>query len=141
MAQVNPQHRMPTTVMPQRPSCMHLLFTHEGRLNRGKYWLWNLLLLGLSAVASVIFELLYPGLQLLAPLMILYPSIMLSIQRAHDLDRSGHFCWLLLIPVVNVFPTILLCFFKGTTGPNRFGPDPLSPSPIASPEVSFSQAV
>jgi uncharacterized membrane protein YhaH (DUF805 family) len=87
------------------------------------------------------FELLYPGLGVVASLITLYPGIMLSIQRAHDLNRSGHFCWLLLIPIVNIVPAIMLGFFKGTTGPNGFGPDPLSPSPVASPEVSFSQAV
>jgi uncharacterized membrane protein YhaH (DUF805 family) len=140
-AQVHPEQRMPTTDRPQRPLCMHLLFSHEGRINRAKYWLGNLLLLIIWAVASAMFEWLHPGLRLLASLLTIYPSIMLYIKRAHDLDRSGHFCWLLLIPLVNIFPAILLGFFKGTTGPNRFGPDPLSPSPIASPEVSFSQAI
>ena len=140
-AQVNPQHRMPTTVTPQRPSCMHRLFSHEGRLNRARFWLWNLLLEGVWIVAGLMFELLYPGLGVVASLITLYPGIMLSIQRAHDLNRSGHFCWLLLIPIVNIVPAIMLGFFKGTTGPNGFGPDPLSPSPVASPEVSFSQAV
>jgi uncharacterized membrane protein YhaH (DUF805 family) len=141
MAQVHSAQRMPTTDRPQRPPCLHLLFSHEGRINRAKYWLGNLLLGVIGAVASAMFEWLHPGLSFFATLLMIYPSIMLSIKRAHDLDRSGHFCWLLLIPVVHIFPVILLSFVKGTTGPNRFGPDPLSLSPMASLKVPFSQAV
>lgn len=60
------------------------------------------------------------------------PGIMLAIRRFHDLDVSG---WLVLvffvasnIPPIAIFATIAnFVWFAvpGTTGPNRFGADPL----------------
>jgi hypothetical protein len=47
------------------------------------------------------------------------------VKRLHDLDRSGAHYWLLLVPLYNIYLALLLLFKKGTTGPNRFGPDPL----------------
>lgn len=48
------------------------------------------------------------------------------VKRLHDLDRSGFHFWLLLIPFYNLYLAALLLFAKGTSGPNRFGPDPLA---------------
>jgi uncharacterized membrane protein YhaH (DUF805 family) len=141
MAQGHHEHRMPTMEGPQHPSFTHFFFAHTGRINRAKYWLGNLLLSVICGISSAIFESIHPGLGFFAVLGMTYPSVILSIKRAHDLDRSGHFCWLLLIPLVSLVPGIMLSFFKGTPGPNRFGPDPLSPSPKANPEVPFPQAV
>jgi uncharacterized membrane protein YhaH (DUF805 family) len=42
----------------------------------------------------------------------------------HDTDRSG---WWILIGIIPLLGLILLLIWycsKGTTGPNRFGPDP-----------------
>jgi uncharacterized membrane protein YhaH (DUF805 family) len=60
------------------------------------------------------------------------PDIMLSIRRFHDLNQTG---WLVLVfKVLGALPGIgllasignLLWFaLPGTTGPNRYGPDPL----------------
>jgi uncharacterized membrane protein YhaH (DUF805 family) len=132
---------MPPPYEPQGLSFTHLFISHNGRTNRAKYWLGNLLLWVMCTIALGIFESIHAGLGLLPVLIMIYPSVMLFVKRAHDLDRSGHFCWLLLIPLVSIVPTIMLSFFKGTTGPNRFGPDPRSPSPVTSPKVPFSQAV
>jgi uncharacterized membrane protein YhaH (DUF805 family) len=125
----------------QHSSFTHLFCSHLGRVNRAKYWLGSLLLTVMYIIPYVIFESIESGIGPLAAFITIYPSLMLAIKRAHDLDRSGHFCWLLLVPLVNLVPTIMLGFCKGTTGPNRFGPDPLAPAPVAYPEVPFSQAV
>ena len=52
-----------------------------------------------------------------------YMVTMLLIKRSHDLNRSGHFCWLLLVPLVSIWPMLELFVFEGTSGSNRFGPD------------------
>lgn len=51
--------------------------------------------------------------------------IMFSIDRCHDRDRSGYFALLFLVPVLCLWPTVELLFFRGTVGPNKYGPDPL----------------
>jgi uncharacterized membrane protein YhaH (DUF805 family) len=46
------------------------------------------------------------------------------VRRLHDIDRSG---WWTLIPLVPVVGAIVLFVFmclRGTAGPNRFGPEP-----------------
>lgn len=62
------------------------------------------------------------------------PDIMLRIRRFHDLGQSG---WLVLLfmflgalPVVGIFAdiaNIIWFIFRGTHGPNKYGPDPLGP--------------
>ncbi len=47
-------------------------------------------------------------------------TICLNAKRMHDCDNSG---WMQLIPV---YSFIVIGFFAGTTGPNRFGENPLS---------------
>lgn len=52
-------------------------------------------------------------------------SLTLTWRRIHDRDHTGLFFLLLCIPVVNLVVAFQLTFLRGTTGPNRFGPDPL----------------
>ena len=59
----------------------------------------------------------------------LIPGIAVGIRRLHDTDRSGW--WLLIAFVPFIGALVLLVFFllDGTSGPNRFGPDPKHPAP------------
>lgn len=50
--------------------------------------------------------------------LIIIPGIAVAVRRAHDQDKSG---WFILIPI---YGAIMVLFFEGTRGPNRFGPDP-----------------
>lgn len=119
----------------------YIMFSTKGRLNRRRYWLTSLLItvvmsavimaLGISHSTVVVVDRL-PLTQMVAAILILgfwflmiYVSIAMLIKRAHDRNKSGHFIWLLLIPIVFLWPVIELSFFKGTEGPNQFGDDPL----------------
>jgi uncharacterized membrane protein YhaH (DUF805 family) len=55
----------------------------------------------------------------------LLPGLAIGIRRLHDLDTSG---WWTLVALTGVGAIVLLVWdgSKGTTGPNRFGPDPLA---------------
>ncbi len=51
----------------------------------------------------------------------------MAARRLHDLDRSAW--WLLIIfTIVGIILLIIWDCIKGTTGTNRFGPDPLAGS-------------
>ena len=52
------------------------------------------------------------------------PSLAAGVRRLHDLDKSGWWYLLVLIPIIGAL--VLLYFFvqKGTAGANRFGPPP-----------------
>jgi pSer/pThr/pTyr-binding forkhead associated (FHA) protein/uncharacterized membrane protein YhaH (DUF805 family) len=57
-------------------------------------------------------------------LVLIYPGAALAVKRFHDQNRSGHFYWLGLVPVINMIAGIMLLFVPGTDGANRFGPKP-----------------
>ena len=51
-------------------------------------------------------------------------SVMFAKRRLNDLNRSGWFVLLFIIPIVNLLLIIYLIFFSGTDGDNSYGPMP-----------------
>lgn len=49
-------------------------------------------------------------------------AVMFGKRRLNDLNRSGWFFLLLIIPLVNLLLIIYLLFFSGTDGDNNYGP-------------------
>ena len=104
----------------------YALFT--GRARRSEYWyflLFNLIVAFVltfadSAVRKMLgFGLFYP----IYALVVLAPSIAVSIRRLHDTDRSG---WWLLLAFVPLVGLVLIWFMaeEGNAGTNRYGQDP-----------------
>ncbi|AXI01734.1 DUF805 domain-containing protein [Aquirhabdus parva] len=52
----------------------------------------------------------------------IYITIVYGIRRAHDINISGWWLLLFLIPIVNIIFGLYLLFARGTDGQNRFGP-------------------
>lgn len=82
--------------------------------------------------------LIVPFLMMIPAMLLMYflipPIVGVTIRRLHDRNMSGWwylwFSLLMMIPLVNfvVFIWMLvLLVLRGTSGPNRFGPDPLAP--------------
>lgn len=98
-----------------------------GRACRSEYWYWALFVLIGFIVAKVIDAVIGgPVVYTLFGLAVLLPNIAIGVRRLHDLDRSGWWLLLGLIPLIGAI--ILLVWFcsKGTDGPNRFGQDRLA---------------
>ncbi len=110
-------------------------FEFSGRSRRKEYW-WFTLLVGplavfLAFIATASFgQVVVPESQLRAilPVLVLIalalPYMSVNVRRLHDIDRSG---WWLLLSIIP-FGGLLLLYFHvkpGTRGLNRFGPDPL----------------
>lgn len=55
----------------------------------------------------------------------LLPTLAVGVRRLHDTDRTGWWLLIAIIPLIGAI--VLLVFFcsRGTSGPNRFGRDPL----------------
>ena len=103
-----------------------LFFSYKGRVNRKRYLLSGLLLTPICLFAGFVPDS-YGIIALVFAIFGGYMGLMVSIKRAHDRNRSGHFCWLFLVPILSLWPAIELMFFKGTSGANRFGADMLPP--------------
>lgn len=102
----------------------------NGRASRSEYWYWVLFVIIVGLVAGVIDVATVGNAQFgpvgsLTSLGLLLPNIGISVRRLHDLDKTGWFILLVLIPLVGAI--ILLIWFvqRGTVGGNQYGPDPL----------------
>ncbi len=118
-----------------------LYFSSRGRIDRQRYWLVSLPLIGAQIVADMLIGSAgEPGLLVLGTLLSLatvIPSAVITIKRLHDRGRSGWFLSIAAIPVLGViWLAIEAGLLPGARGPNRFGPDPLanpgarSPAPL-----------
>jgi uncharacterized membrane protein YhaH (DUF805 family) len=100
----------------------------SGRARRSEYWNFVLLNLIVAFVLSfadtVVRKIL--GFGVFGPvyaLVVLLPSIAVSIRRLHDTDRSG---WWLLLAFVPIVGLVLIWFLAedGNAGTNRYGQNP-----------------
>ncbi len=109
--------------------------TFSGRAARSEFWYWALFVVILSVVAGILDAAVFPELWAdpenivtpfgsVASLATLLPSLAVGARRLHDIDRTGW--WLLLhLTLIGTFVIIYWACCRGTSGPNRFGPDPL----------------
>ncbi len=106
--------------------------TFSGRAARSEFWYWTLFVVLVTMAAGILDRGLFDFDEStttgvfgpLVSLIFFLPGLAVSVRRLHDLDRTGW--WLLLVlTVIGVILLIIWDCIKGTTGPNRFGPDPL----------------
>jgi uncharacterized membrane protein YhaH (DUF805 family) len=104
------------------------------RASRSEYWYWVLFVILADIVTGIIDWVL--GVQVVSSLfglVTLVPGIAVSIRRLHDLDRTGWWVLLGLIPLIGWIILLIWYVTKGTDGPNRFGPDLLALNRLANP--------
>ncbi|HTH98017.1 MAG TPA: DUF805 domain-containing protein [Stellaceae bacterium] len=111
----------------------------RGRASRSELWWFQLFLLlvvfGLGIV-SLILGIDPHAVMALAEVALLLPILGLQVRRLHDVNKSGWWLLLLFIPVVGGIVLLIFYCLKGTSGPNRFGDDPLGGSLDLGPLVS-----
>jgi uncharacterized membrane protein YhaH (DUF805 family) len=101
----------------------------SGRASRSEFWYWVLFVVIVSIVTSIIDGIISSSqigpFNAVWSLATLLPGLAISIRRLHDIDRTG---WWLLIwfTIIGWFVLVYWYCQRGTTGPNRFGPDPLA---------------
>ena len=98
----------------------------SGRAARSEYWYWVLF----NFLAGVVTEIIDTGIGMslttaIFSLAVLLPGIAVSVRRLHDLDRTGWWVLLALVPVVGIIVLLIWFCSKGTDGPNQYGTDPL----------------
>ncbi|HBZ44855.1 MAG TPA: DUF805 domain-containing protein [Maritimibacter sp.] len=107
----------------------------SGRAARSEFWWFVLFLTVVSIILSIIDSILFSGvLQNVGPLSAIFslitliPAISVTARRLHDVDKSGWWQLLMLIPIIGFLVILYWTVQKGADGPNRFGPDPLGGS-------------
>ena len=90
----------------------------SGRSNRGEYWFWMLDSIIISAFAYLVGG---DGLQSLWGLATLVPTLALNVRRLHDIDRSGWWLLIWLIPLIGWAILIWGMTQAPDDRPNRYG--------------------
>ena len=108
-------------------TCLGKYVEFQGRARRSEYWYFYLFQVLLYFVAFILdsafgSEVLV---SLLVTLGLLLPSLAVQVRRLHDIDRSGWWMFLALIPIVGAILLIVWCCKRGDATPNRFGPAPV----------------
>ena len=108
-----------------RPLSMNSLLSFGGRVPRSVFWVVQLI----TAVIIFFINMVTPdspGLRLFLLLVLAVPQTATAVKRYHDRDKSGWWILVSLVPLIGpLWTAVELGFFRGTSGPNRFGPDPV----------------
>lgn len=102
----------------------------SGRARRSEYWyfiLFNtiilLVLYVLSMLIGTIGFVLY-GVYALATFL---PGLAVAVRRLHDINKSGWYYFVALIPIIGGIWLLVLLATEGDRGSNQYGPDPKNP--------------
>lgn len=117
-------------------SCFENYVTFSGRAPRSEYWYWLLFNMIAGWIVGFIegFYLAFNGLEpdsfipvgsIILSLALLLPGLTVSVRRLHDIDRSGWWYFMWMLPIIGWILMIYWMVKKGTEGSNRFGNDPL----------------
>jgi len=116
----------------------------HGRARRSEYWFFTLFAVlvmlvaeavlsivkatevGQQSLATALISLVILLVILVVELGIILPLVAVAVRRLHDIDRSGWWYFLLLVPIVGTIVWLVWFCKPGTIGRNRFGDDPKS---------------
>ena len=115
-------------------SIKKLLFSYQGRINGGVFFVYGLLTNIIFASFLILFLVYVPinkvpggeyGLIFFAVLLDLFFSVPAIVKRFHDINYSGAFTivylLLMLIPVINVIAAIAILVVSGSNNKNNYG--------------------
>jgi uncharacterized membrane protein YhaH (DUF805 family) len=118
--------------------------TWKGRATRAEYWWWTLFIFIVQIPFSIIYNVssqasleaaLMAGdqaaylaalfgptywLLVVVSLVFFLPSIAVTIRRLHDIDRSGGWFWIILVPFAGSIVLLVFALLPSTSGKNRF---------------------
>jgi uncharacterized membrane protein YhaH (DUF805 family) len=101
----------------------------EGRSGRSEYWWWALAYFIAYVLTYIAGSIVGAGeaLATLLALALLIPNVAVSVRRFHDIGKSGWWCLIFLIPLVNLIAWLFF-FTKPSDGPNQYGEGPQPPA-------------
>ena len=112
--------------------------TFSGRARRKEYWMFFLFNLIAGLVIGLIDRLLgtqypvsfrtvvvnYGVISSIYSLLMILPGLAVTVRRLHDVDKSGGWIFISLVPAIGGIWLLILMLIEGTKGANRFGSVP-----------------
>jgi len=102
--------------------CFTQYATTSGRAGRAEYWYW-VLFDSIAGIATMAVDAMLGvnALSILYDVAVFLPSIAVGVRRLHDIDRSGWWLMLSLVPILGWAVILIWACMPGTDGPNRYG--------------------
>lgn len=140
MASNNPYQSPQADVNASNETYQPNFFSMHGRIGRIRYLAFTAGASIFAFIPLIIVQLMLgqtaqaPGESLSSPVLIfvmiayvvsIFGTIIFTKRRFNDLNLSGWFSLLLLIPLLNILVTLFLVFFPGSKTINRFGAKPV----------------
>lgn len=111
-------------------TCLAKYVTFSGRASRSEFWWFWLFCFVVNGLLTWVDRGLFPdfaGSGIFSTLFALgtfLPSLAVQVRRLHDIDRSGWWFLIILVPLVGIIVWLVWAVKEGTLGSNRFGDDP-----------------
>jgi uncharacterized membrane protein YhaH (DUF805 family) len=106
----------------------------SGRARRKEFWMFILFNFIVSVVLSIISSIVRDSHNIIGnlySLAVIVPSLAVGARRLHDINKSGWWQLIALIPVIGWVWLIVLMCLNGDAADNRFGPNPKTATPVA----------
>jgi uncharacterized membrane protein YhaH (DUF805 family) len=100
-------------------TCFSKYVDFSGRATRAEFWWWVLIM---EFVSPVLGQLIHPAVYLIVMLTVFLPGFAVAVRRLHDVDRSGWWSLLWLVPLVGWLVLVIFCAKRGSPGTNSYGP-------------------
>lgn len=105
----------------------------SGRARRTEYWMFILFNVLFGIAATILDNILglkfssqspYGFIYLIYSLAVFIPGLAVLVRRLHDVDKSGWWFFIALIPIVGAIWLLVLLVTEGTPGTNQYGVNP-----------------
>lgn len=108
----------------------------NGRSRRKEYWMFTLInviigyaCMGIDYAAGITIDPLPYGYLYIAYMLITFiPTLAVAVRRLHDVEKSGWFLLIGLIPLIGAIWLLILFCKEGTLGSNEYGVNPKNPT-------------
>jgi uncharacterized membrane protein YhaH (DUF805 family) len=109
--------------------------TFSGRAKRMEYWLFFLFYMLMIFIGGLIDGLLgtydleveFFLFMFIFGSLLSIPLLSVHIRRLHDINKSGYWWFIIFVPLIGFFWSIILSCLSGTKGANDFGSDDGNP--------------
>ena len=105
--------------------CFQKFFIFTNRASRSEYWWFILFYTIFASIPTFVPNENLVVFGYIMSLLLFIPGIAVTVRRLHDINKSGWFIFISLIPILGSIIVLVMTIEKGTLGKNRFGEYPL----------------
>ena len=105
--------------------CFQKFFIFTNRASRSEYWWFILFYTIFATIPTFVLNENVVVFGSIMALLLFIPGIAATVRRLHDINKSGWFIFISLIPILGSIIVLVMTIEKGTLGKNRFGEYPL----------------